>query len=99
MGETRAALRGYRRLLGGIIYYKYGVTIGVIPQVGLTVLKPTEGLQYLHASKEIARLLHEREDVEGAKNALRDAVNRHPNAVSSEGTKKLWHFYFPRIKK
>ncbi len=49
------------------------------------MLKPEQGSEYLHASKEIARLLHERDDVEPAKTALREAIDKYPEAVSSEG--------------
>ncbi len=54
------------------------------------MLKPDQGADYLHASKEIARLLHERDDIEAAKNALRDAVNRYPDAVDSAGNATLF---------
>lgn len=47
------------------------------------------GAEYLRAAKEIARLLHERGEIEEAKNALAEASNKFPDDVKSEGKKSI----------
>ena len=47
-------------------------------------LKPDQGIEYLEASREIARLLHERGDVESAKTMIASAMDKHPDHVQPE---------------
>ena len=66
VGEKRAALRGFRRLQNSLK-----------PPEGEGAAAGAEiGGDYLRAAKEIARLLHERGDIEDAKNALSEAANK-----------------------
>eukprot|EP00095_Tigriopus_kingsejongensis_P008374 maker-scaffold856_size87843-snap-gene-0.23 protein:Tk08374 transcript:maker-scaffold856_size87843-snap-gene-0.23-mRNA-1 annotation:"general transcription factor 3c polypeptide 3" len=50
----------------------------------LAVLRADQGEDFIHASKELARLLHEKENFEGAKDAIYEAVKRYPQGVASE---------------
>ena len=45
------------------------------------VLDPSQGMEYLRAAREVARLYHEKGSVEEAKNIIEEAINKHPNSV------------------
>ncbi len=47
------------------------------------------GDEYLRAGREIARLLHERGEIEDAKNALSEAASKYPASVGSEDVNLL----------
>lgn len=51
-----------------------------------SVLKDDQGSEYLQASKEVARLFHERGDMEEAKEAIEGAMRKHEACVQSQGT-------------
>jgi general transcription factor 3C polypeptide 3 (transcription factor C subunit 4) len=55
----------------------------------LALLPENAGADFLHASREAARLLHERDDVDGARAALATAVERHPQHVGVEDVNLL----------
>jgi len=55
----------------------------------LAVLGEDKGAEYLNASREVARLLHAREDIEGARNVLATAFDRHPTFVGVEDVNLL----------
>ena len=55
----------------------------------VSVLKEDQGLDYLQVSKEIARILHSRNDIEGAKVAIKEAMEKFPNCVESAGWQSL----------
>lgn len=50
----------------------------------LLCLKEDQGSDYMETAREIARLLHERGDVEAAKNAIEAAMNKFPDDVQPE---------------
>ena len=64
MGDKKAALRCYKRLLND--------------------LNLEQGEEYMQATKAIATILHQREDLEDAKKYFEDAFTKHPNYVTSE---------------
>ena len=51
----------------------------------LLSLRPEgQGPEYLEASREVARLLHERGDIESAKNVIQTAINKFPEHIQPE---------------
>lgn len=50
----------------------------------LLCLKEDQGNDYMETAREIARLLHERGDIEAAKNAIQSAMNKFPYDVQPE---------------
>ena len=51
----------------------------------LLSLRPEgQGTEYLEASREVARLLHERGDIESAKNVIQTAMNKFPDHIQPE---------------
>ncbi len=49
-------------------------------------MKAHQGQDYLNASKKIASLLHARDNIEAAKDAILEAMNKYPTSVKSEDT-------------
>jgi tetratricopeptide (TPR) repeat protein len=47
-------------------------------------LKAEQGREYLETSRQMARLLHERGDIETAMNVISAALEKHPEAVQPE---------------
>ena len=64
MGDKKAALRCYKRLLND--------------------LNMEQGEEYMQATKAIATILHQREDLEEAKKYFEDAFTKYPNFVTNE---------------
>uniref|UniRef100_A0A0K2UFK2 General transcription factor 3C polypeptide 3 n=1 Tax=Lepeophtheirus salmonis TaxID=72036 RepID=A0A0K2UFK2_LEPSM len=50
----------------------------------IQVLRDDQGKDFLHGSKEIARILHQKGDVEEAKNIIETAFKKHPDCVSPD---------------
>ena len=48
-------------------------------------LRPNQGEDYLVGSREMARLLHSRNDIQGAKDAIEQAVNKFPQFTHTGG--------------
>lgn len=50
----------------------------------IAVLKEDQSQDFIHASKELARLLHVKENFEAAKDVIYEAVKKYPTVVTSE---------------
>lgn len=55
----------------------------------IPVLKEDQSQDFIHASKELARLLHVKENFEAAKDVIYEAVKKYPTVVTSEGLDAL----------
>ena len=51
----------------------------------ITDLRSNQGEDYLVGSREMARLLHSRNDIQGAKDAIEQAVNKFPDFAHTGG--------------
>ena len=50
----------------------------------LLSLRSDQGNEYLEGSRQVARLLHERGDIESAKNVIQTAINKFPDHIQPE---------------
>ena len=64
MGDKKAALRCYKRLLGD--------------------LSPDQGEEYMQATKSVATILHQREELAEAKKYFEEAFSKYPDSVNNE---------------
>jgi len=53
-------------------------------------LRPNQGEDFLVGSRELARLLHSKNDIQGAKDAIELAVNKFPDFAHTGGD---FHFH------
>ena len=54
-----------------------------------TDLRANQGQDYLTGSREMARLLHSRNDVQGAKDVIEQAVNKFPDFAHTGGEDRI----------
>ena len=59
-----------------------------------TDLRDHQGEEYLVGSRELARLLHSKNDVQGAKDVIEQAVNKFPDVAHTGGSDFFKYVFF-----
>jgi hypothetical protein len=85
LGDKNRAIIGFKRLLSSKlkkIMPSFREAKYVFENLDL---KPGQGEPFIQGSRELARLLHSKNDIQGAKDVIEKAVEKYPNFVESGG--------------